>query len=789
MLFNQYYFECLSHASYLIGDETTGRAVVIDPQRDVVGVPRRRRRGGDDDRTGHRDPLPRRLPVRSSRARRGDRRQDRLLVGRPARVRDHRASTTVSGTRSATTARTPSRSSSATRRGTRPSRCRSSSTSMRTTSIGRRPSASLTGDTLFIGDVGRPDLLSSIGFTRDELADQLYDSLHGQLMTLPDATAVYPAHGAGSACGKNLSTELSSTIGEQKADQLCAASRRQGDVHGSSSPRASRRRPATSSTTRSSTARTASSSTRRKCPTAMIVRRRARRARCGARCSSTVAPPRSSPKATSAGDQRRPRRPLCRVRRLGDPVRRRHRAHSSMPGFELEGKNRLARIGFDRVIGYLEQPYKVMFQHRDDVQVASRLTAKAFDERRRSMDDLQVVDIRNPGEVSAGKIDDAIEIPVGQLPDRFDELDVTKADRRLLRRRLPLLGRREPAPTEGLRRRERHHRWLRRLDRVGADRLRCCAKANGGSRVTRLGFALLSDSCIGCHACTVACKSEHDVPLGRESDVGEVHRDRRVPEHRPVVLGDALQPVRRRTVHDDLPDAARCSGPTTASSTSRTIDCIGCKSCMNACPYDAIVHQPRDQHRAQVQLLQPPCRGRPRTVVRDRVPDGGDRDRRPRRPDSEVSKIIARDEVAGAGARAGHEPEGLLPRRRPGVARPDPHDDQRRRDDLGRHDARSLDASPPTMASPLAAPAWWRGPPTRPPTHLTWKSKVSGYLVTKAIAAGLMLLAALLVVMGHGIRSGRRRRRTPDRGRRVHGDHRRAAGHRPQAARRGSSTS
>jgi rhodanese-related sulfurtransferase len=96
------------------------------------------------------------------------------------------------------------------------------------------------------------------------------------------------------------------------------------------------------------------------------------------------------------------------------------------PGFELEGKNRLARIGFDRVIGYLEQPYKVMFQHRDDVQVASRLTAKAFDERRRSMDDLQLVDIRNPGEVSAGKIDDAIEIPVGQLPNRVDELDVTK---------------------------------------------------------------------------------------------------------------------------------------------------------------------------------------------------------------------------------------------------------------------------------------------------------------------------------------------------------------------------
>ncbi len=79
------------------------------------------------------------------------------------------------------------------------------------------PYGVLTGDTLFIGDVGRPDLLASIGFTRDELADKLYDSLHDKLMTLPDATRVYPAHGAGSACGKNLSTDLWSTIGEQKA--------------------------------------------------------------------------------------------------------------------------------------------------------------------------------------------------------------------------------------------------------------------------------------------------------------------------------------------------------------------------------------------------------------------------------------------------------------------------------------------------------------------------------------------------------------------------------------------
>jgi rhodanese-related sulfurtransferase/glyoxylase-like metal-dependent hydrolase (beta-lactamase superfamily II) len=78
------------------------------------------------------------------------------------------------------------------------------------------PLAVLTGDTLFIGDVGRPDLLASIGVTADELADMLYDSITNKLVTLPDATLVYPAHGAGSMCGKSLSKETVSTIGEQK---------------------------------------------------------------------------------------------------------------------------------------------------------------------------------------------------------------------------------------------------------------------------------------------------------------------------------------------------------------------------------------------------------------------------------------------------------------------------------------------------------------------------------------------------------------------------------------------
>ena len=78
------------------------------------------------------------------------------------------------------------------------------------------PLKMFTGDTLFIGDVGRPDLVGSKGFTAEEMAGFLYDSLHNKILPLPDETEVYPAHGAGSLCGKSLSKETWSTLGNQK---------------------------------------------------------------------------------------------------------------------------------------------------------------------------------------------------------------------------------------------------------------------------------------------------------------------------------------------------------------------------------------------------------------------------------------------------------------------------------------------------------------------------------------------------------------------------------------------
>ncbi|MCE6993012.1 rhodanese-like domain-containing protein [Dyadobacter sp. CY323] len=80
----------------------------------------------------------------------------------------------------------------------------------------RKPAALFSGDTLFIGDVGRPDLAQKCDLTTDDLAGMLYESLRSKIMTLPDDIIVYPAHGAGSACGKNMSKETSDTLGNQK---------------------------------------------------------------------------------------------------------------------------------------------------------------------------------------------------------------------------------------------------------------------------------------------------------------------------------------------------------------------------------------------------------------------------------------------------------------------------------------------------------------------------------------------------------------------------------------------
>jgi rhodanese-related sulfurtransferase len=82
--------------------------------------------------------------------------------------------------------------------------------------VSNQPQKVLTGDTLFVGDVGRPDLAGGKGYTPPMMAAMMYDTLHDKLLKLSDEVEVYPAHGAGSMCGRNMSQETSSTIGEQR---------------------------------------------------------------------------------------------------------------------------------------------------------------------------------------------------------------------------------------------------------------------------------------------------------------------------------------------------------------------------------------------------------------------------------------------------------------------------------------------------------------------------------------------------------------------------------------------
>ncbi|MGA9374908.1 MAG: MBL fold metallo-hydrolase [Mycobacterium sp.] len=415
MKFIQYYLDCLSHASYLIGDETTGRAVVVDPQRDVSEYL------ADAQNLGmaielviethfHADFLSGHLEL----ARAGGAK----IVYSSVAETEFESMGVTDGERYSlgevtlefrhTPGHTPE----------------SMSIVVYEHPGDEVPYGVLTGDTLFIGDVGRPDLLASIGFTQEELADKLYDSLHNKLMTLPDATRVYPAHGAGSACGKNLSTDLWSTMGEQKATNYALRAPDKVtfmDLVTAGQPPAPSYFVYNAILNRKD--RELLDETKMPAPMTyeqVLV----------ALAGGAVLVDGRGPEDFALGH-------LRRAINIGLEGRYAEFAGSVLPsdvdivlftapGQELEGKNRLARIGFDRVIGYLDKPFEVMLSHPDDVQVASRLTARAFDERAAELRNLQVVDVRNPGEVEAGAIPHAVPIPVGQLPSRLSELDPAK---------------------------------------------------------------------------------------------------------------------------------------------------------------------------------------------------------------------------------------------------------------------------------------------------------------------------------------------------------------------------
>ncbi len=204
MYFKQFYLGCLAHGSYLLGSQ--GEAVVIDPQRDVDQYIEEAKKEQlsikyiiethlhADFVSGHRELAEKTGAQIVFGAKAGS-----AFPHIAAKDGDMLAVGTVSLSILETPGHTPE-----------------SICILAKDAADERPAMLFSGDTLFIGDVGRPDLVGSKGYSAEEMAGLMYETLHEKLLKLSDDVEIFPAHGAGSLCGKNLSNERSSTMGQQK---------------------------------------------------------------------------------------------------------------------------------------------------------------------------------------------------------------------------------------------------------------------------------------------------------------------------------------------------------------------------------------------------------------------------------------------------------------------------------------------------------------------------------------------------------------------------------------------
>jgi len=415
VIINQYYLECLSHASYLVGDETSGKAVVIDPRRDIAEYV------ADATKLGlqithvlethlHADFLSGHLELAAATG-------AEIVFGEAAPIEF--TVTKVSdgdwidlGHARLQVLETPGH--------TPESICITAYESPEAT----EPVCVFTGDTLFIGDVGRPDLLSSVGHTADDLAKSLYRSLHTKLMPLPDAVKVYPAHGAGSACGKNLSTDTMSTMGEQRALNYALQPMSEDEfvaIVTEGQPAApgyfvfdaitNRKERGLLDESEPAKALSLMDLDAAVAEGAVIVDTRQAMDFAAGHLIGSLSVGLDGRFAEYTGSIVAPHASSVLV---------------SGPGTEQEAMIRLARIGFDNVVGYLAEPMQVMAENPERVEQASRLTVEQLRAVMVNTPDVQLVDIRNPGELAVGVIDPARTLPLGSLAAHLEELDPSR---------------------------------------------------------------------------------------------------------------------------------------------------------------------------------------------------------------------------------------------------------------------------------------------------------------------------------------------------------------------------
>jgi hydroxyacylglutathione hydrolase len=426
MNIRQYYLACLSHASYMITDERTKTAAVVDPQRDVDGYLADAKAGGYTIRHVflthfHADFLAGHIELR-------DRAGATIHLGRRAEAefaceRMGDGDTVEFGDVRLAILETPGHTPEG--------------ISILVYDLAKsraEPLAVLTGDTLFIGDVGRPDLLASVGVTADELADMLYDSVTRKLVTLPDATLVYPAHGAGSMCGKSLSKETVSTIGEQKRFNyaLRPMSREEFKrIVTADQPEAPDYFVHDAIMNRKERASLDATMARTLAPLALdelleIGRRGGQLLDVrdgidfeGGHLRGTLNVALSGKYATWAGSLLATDRPIVVIADAG--------AADGGAAAAAEAVMRLGRIGLDNVAGYLSGGMNALAGRDDLVEKTERITVPALAEwlsggRPDAGPAPTVVDVRSPAEHAGGHIAGSLNIPLTHLEERLGEI-------------------------------------------------------------------------------------------------------------------------------------------------------------------------------------------------------------------------------------------------------------------------------------------------------------------------------------------------------------------------------
>lgn len=419
VIFTQYYLDCLSQASYLVGDESTGQAVVVDPRRDVAeyladAQAQQLRIVGVINTHFHADFLAGHLELAEATG---------AWIGYGTRAQaDYPVRHLADGERISlgevtlqileTPGHTPESISVLVFEHSPDEDAPEKDTA-------EVPYGVLTGDTLFIGDVGRPDLLASIGFAADDLGRMLYGSIR-RLMELPDDVRVFPAHGAGSACGKNLSTERWSTIGQQRIGNY--ACRPMGEdefvaLVTAGQPAApdyfvydavlNRKEHEVFDPARHARPLTMAEVLDLQAGGAVLVDARNPQEFATGHLAGSLNVPVDGRFAETAGMVVRPEQQVVVIA----PQDR-----------EEEIVVRLARIGFDGVAGYLREPEAAFAAAPERVVPASRLTAAQLAEILGRAEPPVLVDVRNPGEVALGGIAGALHIPLAQLPGRLGEI-------------------------------------------------------------------------------------------------------------------------------------------------------------------------------------------------------------------------------------------------------------------------------------------------------------------------------------------------------------------------------